>query len=249
MIAYVILLEWLYVRWQKWNIKDFVLQVMCIFLINALGGSRTTTYAYVFIFSVSMIVKLFPNLLFCKFSKAILPLTPLILMCVSYILVYLYGKKVQFVVKLDEIITSRFSSGFFYLTRYGFSLFGQKIETVSTREAVEIGKKAMILDSAYIRLSVVMGVVFLGLFIVMYIYIIKRALDEKRIELVIYVLFFLITGFSESYTLGIYNNLSLIFMMGYIARKKFDIHIIPITLLRRKCKIVIKEGDYGKVKH
>ena len=129
------------------------------------------------------------------------------------------------------------------------SLFGQKIETVSTREAVGIGKKAMILDSTYIRLSVVMGVEFLGLFIVMYIYIIKRALDEKRIEFVIYVLFFLITGFSESYILGIYNNLSLIFLMGYIARKEIAIHRIPITLLSRECKIVIKKDGYGKVKH
>lgn len=218
-IAYVILLEWLYIRWKKFTVMDFILQVFFIRLISGLGGSRTSTYTYIFVFVLYILSNFFPKILYCKFSRAVLPYITIILTGVSYLFVYLYGKGNRFVVKLDEIITSRFSSGYYFLNKYGFSFFGRKIETVSTREAAETGKNAMILDSTYIRLGVVMGVVFLVIFVLMYTYIIKKALDEERTNLIVYVLFFLLIGFAESYTLGIYNNLSLIFLMGYIREK------------------------------
>lgn len=212
--AYVILLEWIYLRFDRLTLADWVLQIICSLLVLHFGGGRASGYTYYLILLLFWIAKVWPRVFFSRPVRFLFIFITPIMALLSFLGAYLYSKGNSIMVLLNQVITSRMGMAARFLETYDITLFGQEIETVSTRRARLEHVNSLVLDCAYVRCILMYGLLFFILFIVVYMLLFRKILNRKYIPMALFSLYFVILGIGEAYMLNVLYNLTLLFFLN-----------------------------------
>lgn len=216
MMVFSILLEWLYLRYKKLHIWEWLLIGGCILVVNELVASRSSVYTFTLIYFLFILARVKPIFFQKKFVKVLFTLSLPIIAAFSYLMVYLYAKGNFFAIEVNATMTNRLKYAAMFVSEYGFSIFGKSITLVSSRAAQEQNISSEILDMSYLRAPIMWGVLFSVIFFAGMILLIKRALDAKQINLALFSLFYIVIGFGEATLLVLCFNMTMLFILKEI---------------------------------
>jgi len=204
-----ILLEYMYIC-KKNDFKYIFINFVIVFILYNVCLARTAIYTYIIVFFVNILIihkdKIFNN----KFIKLFLIILPVLITILSVYAVIQYGNHNQLMRDLNKIFTTRISNGYNFYEKYGINLFGNKIETISTREAMLNGSGSKILDMGYLNLLISYGYIVSFVFIYLLCSFQKNLIEKKDYRLLLICTFFIISGFAETSIFNIAINFSII---------------------------------------
>lgn len=232
----LILLEYVYLRYNKLCKWDAILIVATIAVIWQFTMSRTSVYTFVVVLIFVVLEKRFSSFFQKPICEWLFSLLPMLCGALCLLLSWLYSKGVAFVIKLDTIMTYRISAAQRMFERYGFSVIGQKVATRGTR-STEIAENTIFnADMAYMAIPIRYGVIIAFLLLLGYFFLSRRVLRCEKKELIMVMVYFSLLGIAETALYRISYNFIIIFMLSYKEwkGKKYD--------LRQLLKIALKKG-------
>lgn len=209
---YVLCLSWFYLRYEKLTKWDYLLWGVLSIATYLLADSRTTLLMMVMIIGGFFLLRWKQTLVmdWPHLRKALLGFL-LGLFLISLICTVFYKRWNDFWEFVDKIFTKRLRFAHQCLDQYGLSLFGTKIDFVSTLQAQnETDATRLILDNAYMRAFLYDGIIPCVLFLVFYLRSFILALQKKHPALMAGLLFMAICGFSERFMLDAHYNFPLL---------------------------------------
>ena len=222
-----ILLELMFIN-KKINFKYLVINILVIYLLTIFCFSKTSVYAYILIFIINIFMKNKEKFFNKKIIKFIFILLPLLISIFSFIVIIGYDKGNEISRKMDVALTERIRAGYNFYSNYGIKLFGNKIETVVTREALSTGKTSNIFDMGYLRLIINYGSIVAFMVISLLCALQKSILKNKEYKLLLISTFFIIIGFTENNLYNIIMNFVLIYI-PFIFRTKNKNNLIGVV--------------------
>lgn len=219
-IVFIILLEWMYIRYNKLKVWEYVLILVLAGVVWKIAASRTSAYTFIAIYICMVISKIFPKLLQNTVIVNLLALLPTLITVISFYLIKLYDKGNLFAIALNEIMTKRIKQASIMLNQYGLSMFGQFINTRGTR-ALEYSTNAVYnVDMSYIAIPVRYGIFVLLLLLIGYFLFIKKTAKVKNNKLLLVTIYFVVLGFAETYFYRIQYNFTMAFLLMYAMNDK-----------------------------
>lgn len=218
-IVFVILLEWMYIRYNKLKILDYVFIITIVSLVWHVAASRTNAYTFFLIFVCIILSKIFPSIFKNRLVVNILAILPSIIAVLSFELIHLYEKGNTIVLVLNEILTRRITQASLLLNRYGISLFGQFVNIRGTRSVDYSSDALFSVDMTYITVPIRYGIVILALLLIGYYFFIKKSAENGNYKLVLAAMYFVILGFAETYLYRLQYNFTLVLLLMYINNK------------------------------
>jgi hypothetical protein len=220
-ITFIILLEWMYIRYKKIKIWEYVLIIVFASAVWNVAASRTNAYTFILIFVCLILSKVFPKLFKSKIVINFLALLPLIITIVSFGLIRLYEKGNAYVLAINEILTRRITHASLLLDRYGVSMFGQYVNTRGTRSVDYSSDALFSVDMLYIAVPIKYGVFILALLVIGYFFFIKRSAAKGNYKLVLMATYFIIMGFAETYLYRLQYNFTLALLLTYVNERSY----------------------------
>lgn len=215
-ICFSILIEWLYLRYKKMKMIEWLAILAIAYLMYHIAASRTASYTFMVVYWLFVIAQKWPYFFKLKLVKGMLIiLTPLFaVLSWGGLFLYINGNAVAQAINTFTTQRLRYAANFY--SEYGVSIFGRDVEFVSSRSAQLQGISSEILDMSYIRGPILFGIVFSVLVFVGYMILIKNCLNAKQdcckigvtniggtnIGLVIFTIYYVILGLGESYLLN-----------------------------------------------
>ena len=181
---FILIALYIYNRYEKLNMFEYILLIALNFIIYHFSVSRTGLIVTLFLIILCAITKIKSN----KIRNIIIKLPTtifIILLAFSFITGILYGK-VEFINQLDKMFTGRIAYSNYYLQTYGFSLFGSNIQN-DTNALFDNGYLYM-----YIQYGIV-GLIYLSTLFLAIFQNIKKNRDFKKAILVISFIIYILT--------------------------------------------------------
>lgn len=206
MFVYIILLEWLFVRFGRMRMKDWILILAIGFLVYLVATPRTSAFAFLFIYLVFIVANKKSKWLSHGWIRfGLVALTPL-LGVVTMISSLLYKRNSETWIFLDKILSGRLSVSSALIDKYGLSAFGQKMDILGMREAKILHTAAHPLDCAYVRCAMMYGLIAFIVLCMAYMVLMNYSMRRKLFHIALMCLFFILIGVGESYMLyPVYN--------------------------------------------
>ena len=210
-LFFAILVEWLYLRYKKMIIFEWVMVLAGTYLMYRIAASRTATYTFCVIYLLFIIAQKWPEFLKFKISKSLFVVLTPVFTILSWCALVLYINGNALAQAINTFTTQRLRYAANFYTEYGISIFGRDVEFVSSRAAQLQGISSEILDIAYIRGPILFGAVFTVLILLGYMILIKIGLDANtdhsgidgiNIGLAFFVIYYVILGLGENYLLN-----------------------------------------------
>lgn len=196
---FILLALHIYVKYDKLKFIDYVLMFASNLFIYHYSISRTGFIAINLLIILCFISKLNINII----KKTIINSPKYVyiaLLIFSFVSGMLYGKYEIFN-KLNSILTGRLAYSNYYLSNYGFTLFGNNLATDTNA----------IFDNGYIYMYIQFGILGFILLTWFFFKIFNNVKNKKDIRKSILILLFLIYIFTESITPNIFMNIILFF--------------------------------------
>ena len=239
----IILIEWLYLRYEELKVYDFAAQACLCWIVMQVGGGRSSGYTYIIVLGLFLVAKLYPQIFRWKITRAVFVIIVPVMVFLCFLVARLYQAGNGIILKLDHIATGRIKWMSYFLNNYNIKLFGQEIVTINTRKALLLGTSYMSLDNAYIRCVLTYGVLYLILVCIAYIFLMNKALEMDQPELALCCLFFVILGLGETYMLNVLFNVTLLCLLGL----KNDVpNLFRVEFTARKAGVSC--GEQGRTK-
>ena len=222
-IVFVILLEWMYIRYNKMKVWEYTLILLAAGWVWSVAASRTSAYTFIGIYICMIISRIWSNFFQKKIVVNFCALLPAILTAVSFYLIRLYDRGNGFAVALNEVMTRRIKQASIMLGQYGVSLFGQFVSARGTRATESLScdlNEIFNVDMSYVALPIRYGVFVLALLIIGYYFFIKKAAEKKNNKLFLITVYFIVLGFSETCFYRIQYNFTIAFLLLYIMDNK-----------------------------
>lgn len=208
----VLCLAWLYLRYKKLQLWDVALWVILSGVTYLLALSRTGLL--IMLLSIALIYgvrRLDGRIRKLPHMRPALVGFFLALLLVSLVCTVFYERYNEFWELVDKFFTKRLRFASQCLDAYGFSLFGQEMDFVSTLEAqADAEATRLILDNAYMRGLLHNGIIPGGLFFFTYCKTLDRAWLRRNLPLIAGMLVMAVYGMSERYMLDVYYNFPLL---------------------------------------
>lgn len=212
--AFTIIVEWMYTRFERMSIKEYIIIFIFFNIIRYTGASRTVSIAFIIVYSLTIISKIIPKIFDLKIIKCAFMFVMPIIVFISFKITYMYLEGNAFALSIDEALTHRIRFQAYFLSKYKIKLLGQNIELIGTRISQINGKDRAILDNAYIKCVLQYGIIFMLIICIVYMVFFYKTLKNKKIGLAIFGLFFVILGFGESYTIDVVYNLTMLYLLS-----------------------------------
>lgn len=210
MFICTILVEWLYLRFNKMKLWDWVV-ILGIMLVNYnIAASRTSTFVFLLIYVLFLVANYFPRMYNSKLVKYLFVVSMPLMAMFSFVGAWLYVQGNQTFIMLNELFTGRWEGALMVFHKYGVTLLGQKLELFSSRMAALNGVSYFSVDNAYFYCVLQYGILYFILLCVTYIAVIHYAMNNHIWHLALFCLFFVIVGFGESYLLNPLYNVALL---------------------------------------
>lgn len=211
----------IYLEDQDIGIPEIVALVVANGLVYKLSDSRLTFLSALAILVVALLlkvvhIKLPHRALVRSLAICIVPLC----VVVAIVLAASFNPDVEWMAKLNSILTGRLRLGRAALNQYGIPLFGQEIEFIgnglsSLTSAKPTGSYNYV-DSMYVQLLVNFGPVVLVLFVLMQMGMISRAFELHNRALIFVLLMFAVQGIVDDASLSLQYNTFLLFASGLL---------------------------------
>lgn len=209
--------EWVYLRFYKMKIYDYLLVITLFGAIYFITDSRTSTIAVALFLILSIIFRYIPVVFEkVKIFKILTVLLAPLCTIISIIVCNKFTWSDPVLKAINEIFTGRIYQASVFIKKYGFFPLGQKIEMISYRDALADNVKAAIIDNAYINLGIIYGIVPLVLFCIALMLLSRKAIKDKNYPLLVTIITFTIYGFMETFVFKVTYNFSLIAISGII---------------------------------
>lgn len=201
--------EWLYLKRNKINGLKLSLLVLVSIILAIICDSRTA--------ELCLILLVIFMLLFNKkiYLKKVIPYIPIILTGISLVLVYLYDGQYSFIMKLDDILSTRITCAYNFFNLYDLNLFGNFFEETD----VWLGYMNT-LDNAYLYLLLNQGILLYIFVIFINMKILKIAVKENNTVLVVILITFCLYGLMERGTFFITYNVFLLCAKDLLFKNK-----------------------------
>lgn len=213
-----------YRKWKKrYYIYPILLALFCYIIISTRTAAVCILVATLLLGYVKLLEKLKAYQKKFLINVAIFFVLSVVIF-ISYYLAYTYNSSNSLYVILNAIFTNRLSFGHYFFEKYGFSLFGQYVEIISTIEAGKYTVTALVLDNAYLHLAIRCGlavtiVVLTGFYLLVY-----RALKREEYGFVVVVLTYFVCGLSEKWLFMPSYNIAVLFLSSVIYRQQNKIY-------------------------
>lgn len=196
-------------------IKDKAIKVWKLIAIFVIGygmykysGSRTGLII-ICLLELMLFAFRFKSVQKNKLIKTICIYSPIIMMIISCILVWGYGKNYIFTV-IDNMLQGRIRQGSLYFDRYSISVFGQRLYQNSA------STDFWNLDCAYYYMLLGYGLIFTVVWLWFSCSIIKYLYDNKRFVEVSIMVMYAIYGISETFLPNGFLNVSIFLYAEYL---------------------------------
>ena len=209
----IVLLEFIYLKWDKLRKRDWILVGLVVLFLNAYVAARTSILAFVTVTLWTLLVRRKKrSSLFRKKLGYIYGSVYLFCAVSSYLLLYIYNKHTIISTQLDRIFTHRLYFSTYYITRYGFSLLGQKIDLTSTTTAQLTGANYSGVDMAYVLMPIQYGIIYSIGFIAIFSYISYKLYKLEKYPELMMLIFFAMGGITSNVMILFYRNFTIIFV-------------------------------------
>ncbi len=205
---FILIALYIYNRYDKLNIFEYIVMIALNFLIYHFSVSRTGMMGTLLLIILCAITQIKST----KVRNIIIKL-PSILFIVLFIFSFLTGMlygKVEFINQLDRIFTGRIAYSNYYLETYGFSLFGSNIQNDTNA----------LFDNGYLYMYIQYGIVGLIYLSVLFFAIFNNIKKNHDIKKAVLVISFLIYILTESFSPNIFMNIILLFSAEWIFSNK-----------------------------
>ena len=212
MYIFIIIIEYLFLRWQHLNFYDFIL-ILCIdVVIYFVTGSRTSVLVIAFSLIVFYSFR-YLHLPDYNFLKVLLLALPSGLTLLLYSIMMSVSDTSMIYSIMNKMTSNRL---YFYMEAikaYGFSWFGQITPRLDADyQATQAGWNKLYLDNSYLSLGVRYGVITLILFIAVMTIIMYKAILKHDHRIIALILLFCVYGLAEN--LLFKPQFAIICMMG-----------------------------------
>lgn len=163
--------------------------------------------------------KAFTGMVFSVISELILPALTAITLYFGSI----YWLQHDKLVKINDLFSGRLYFINYFLTKYGITPWGQKIEFTTVRASMASGGTWFALDNSYAYALICYGMVFFVLIAVAYSAELYALIKSQKKEFVIYLICMLFIGLTENGIFDITFNFALMYLT----------HIIPMLKNRK----------------
>lgn len=209
---YVLCLSWFWLRYRKLCKWDYIAWGVLSIATYLLADSRTTLLMMVMIIGLFFLLRWKETVIldWPHLRKVLLGFF-LALFLISLICTIYYKRWNVFWEFVDKIFTKRLRFAHNCLDEYGLSLFGQRIQFVSTLQAqLESDVDRLILDNAYMRVLLYNGIIPCLIALTVYLKSLNRAWKKKSGAMMAALLIMAVCGFSERFMLDVHYNFPLL---------------------------------------
>ena len=194
-----LILLYIFLRYRKISILDFLILIPIVILIGKITGCRTGSVLIFIILLVLFFIKVSRLFRFYICKYIFLGCIFILLFC---ILGLIFVNINDFFAKANELLSGRFSLAQVYVGIYGIHPFG-----VDIKDASEQGFGHLVLDMGYFSCLVQFGVVYFTVFIGMYFLLLQQKRKEKEFSSIILIFAVFLGLVSESHWIPIANNI------------------------------------------
>lgn len=211
----IVLLEFLYIKWKRIRLRDYAVVIGVLIFLYFYATARTSIFDFIFVLVWLVLVRKKTDREqkgTRKIGAVIYSLTVVGCVALSYILVFIYSLGNSLSTQIDRLFTHRLYFSLKYITKYGFSLFGQEVEHVSSVNAAETGSAYSGVDMSYFLIPIQYGILFFAFFIIYFSVILFCLYKYNRYREMMFVLFFLIAGITSNVVIQFYRNFTWLFI-------------------------------------
>ncbi|MFQ6838317.1 MAG: hypothetical protein ACLRSU_12470 [Thomasclavelia spiroformis] len=189
---------WCYFKLYKMRWYNYVLAVTFIIFIDILCNSRTAEFVMIISLILLFFAQTFPRFLTSHIFKFFMYIEFVFMTVLSLIGVFLYRGRGDLGLLIDNLLTGRLRLANSFLEKYGITLFGNKIEFISSRIAIEENTYTWVLDNMYLYILVHLGIIaFILIFLVL-----KKIIDvlyeTNNMAGILVLCLYMIFGLSET---------------------------------------------------
>ncbi len=213
LMSFIILVDYLLLRALKkgkTSLLDTAIVILCATVIKELTDSRAG-YALILLFAVLMYCQ--TNWRICqklKWIPRLLCYSTVLCMVLSFGMLLLYRHVPSIGEPLNNLLTKRLSSMSLFYDNYGINIFPTTTLRLSTREATELGQRALVLDNLYANLLFSFGLVFTSVFVFLQTKISKLLVKARRYEYLLVFAVIAVYGIVEGMALNLDYNYFLV---------------------------------------
>jgi hypothetical protein len=196
-LYFYFLLGFIYMKKEKFTLKEAVLlEIINVFFYQETDSKMafllSSLFLFIFVFE-SKFKREKQSLKSLEHDKLFLMLIPILLLLIAIFSAKLYDPSKNILNSLNSLLSNRLELGHRAIEKYGFSIFGQKIEWVGFNiQRPTLDNEYNYVDSSYLQLTLEYGFLFIFIVIGIYVYGIYRAIEsEDRYLLYIYIIILL----------------------------------------------------------
>lgn len=189
-----------------------ILMEVAGFLLFLYTGTRTGFYCLL----LEGIILVFFKCRIIQRSKTIIhitTITPIVFTLISYWMNCMYGS-IPVLYSVNSMLQNRLYYGKQYLDMYGISLWGQRIAVSYVEETYQV------LDNTYLSLMINYGIILLLLWLWLNVMTLKYLLQEKRYAEVAIIIGYFFYGFTESFVIVCFLNMSFFIYNDFLSQHR-----------------------------
>lgn len=209
--------SYVYIKYDKIQIIDYILGFVLAIFIQILPKSRTTVIAFaifILLIFISKLNKNITNLLLKIVAKYIFIVCSITIITCIVTYKYMNTESYSTIKKMDTLLSGRIWYSQLAYEKYGCTIIGQFIDYVKP----EKHNKPIILDNFYAKSFVNYGVCYLIL--LSYLFFIKN--KRMRKEEYVYVIIFCVIGICETHILNACIGITLLILGDIIQNRNED---------------------------
>ena len=163
-----------YLAGDRWNLILAILSLLASCLVYIGSEARLSSICFLAL-AVILVLRKIKIRWMCKQGEhykmnhifaRVLALTPILCAFMMHMLSLLYSSDIKWMVQLNQLITNRLSLAKKGIEVYGFHLWGSSIPMIGMGGSVETRVNYFYLDSIYIQVSLIAGLVMLGIVLI-----------------------------------------------------------------------------------
>lgn len=220
----------LYNQYLKYGIRDIIFNTLMLAISVYISNSKSVAVLITIISIIELYFILFPkrNTLWIKeLCKMILILAPLL----SWLTTIMYNTNNAIYLAINEFFTGRLYLANTAYKKYGFSILGQKIDSVLALEASRAGTEVLAIDNFYTYITIHFGIIIIFIIITAFAMFVKKAISNTNNDILL-LWFFLIIIY------GMFENQII------DLRINFPVVILFCSLIKNSDKFYFESQDY-----
>ncbi len=217
---FFIFLEYVFIRKKRTSNIEYIIILILSYVLYQFTDTRltffltvTATICFWLLNNVSVIE------LIMKKMRFLWIMMPLLIAVFSYFIHRNYETGNWVWEKFNNLLSGRLKLGSSAINKYGITLLGQKVEWIGQGYQAREGIYNYV-DCSYLQILIQDGVIFLGICLIMYSFILLRSIQEEDYHLCGCILVILVFSITEPFLLNLMFNPFPLLAVSYLGERK-----------------------------